>query len=800
MATSTQLIFDILANDRASKTIEGIGGELDRNAGRWDGWAAKAQAASAAVLAGLAAFGVTSVKAYADAEEKQKVLEDAYQRFPALADVSIEKLREQAAALQAKTGADGDAINSAQGLLAQFGLTGSQIEQLTPLMVDYAAKTGKDLPTAAEDLGKALLGQGRSLKSVGIDFTDAGSTGANFDQIMAGLSTNVAGFGEVAGGTASGKVNILKESFGDLQEAVGEQLMPPLTNLAQWATTAIGWMTQHRGLVMGLGAGMAVLAGTVLAVNAATTVWNALQMVARAATVAWTGVQWLLNAALTANPIGLVVVAIAALVAAIVLAWQHSETFRNIVTGAWNAVKGAIETVANWWTQTAYPAISAAVTALGQFFQNVGTVIGNVWAGIRSAIDTAWQFIWNYVLLPIRVEVAAVQWAFQVASQAIGAAWEWIRSALATGWDWIRTNVFDRISAGIDVVRRAFQTGVDLIGQAWDTLRSKAEAPVKFVIDTVLNNGIIRAINNISTFLTGSNAITPISYGGAGAGSGSGRPPAIGGAGSAPFGGVTDFIAGIADGVVDLLSDPAGFIKNLGANLMSGLGSNPFTAVLAGIPGKIASWVAQWVSKIMPAGPTGTAGRVLPAGSYTIGMPFHGYPGHEGADYPAPMGTPIFAPWAGVVSRAVSLATSYGRHVFLDHGGGIQTRYAHMLRYVVGAGQVVAPGQLIGYVDSTGNSTGSHLHFEYRRNGVAINPATLGLFDRGGWLPHGGMALNLSGSPERVLSPEESRSYGPDALREALDGARLELVGVGALTDSVSARIVLASTRRAGRT
>lgn len=785
MATATQLIFDILANDKASAKIKDIDTTLDQSGSKWDAWAGKAQAASAAVLAGLAAFGATSVQAYADAEEKQRVLEDAYQRFPALADVSIDKLREQAAALQAKTGADGDAINSAQGLLAQFGLTGQQVADLTPLMVDYATKTGKDLPTAAEDLGKALLGQGRSLKEVGIDFADAGSVGANFDQIVGGLRTQVGGFAEKEGQSAQGQLAIMKESFGDLQEAVGEKLMPALQRFADWAIRALGWMNEHKGLMIGLGAAVGVLAGSVFLVSTATTLWNTASTIARAATVAWTGVQWLLNAALTANPIGIVVMAIAALVAAVVLAWQNSETFRTVVTNAWNAVKQAIQAVADWWTQVAYPAISNAVQAVAAFFQQAGQTISTVWAAIRNGISAAWDFIYTYVFFPIRLQLQILQIAFQVARDAIGAAWEWVRNALATGWDWIRVNVFDRIALGIQVVQEAFRVGVDAIGQFWDRLKGYALTPVRFVIETVLNNGIIRAVNNVAEFF------------------GQGRPianlpvPAMGGAGPAGVatGGIADFVSGVASGVVDALTDPAGFLRGLANNLLGGLADNPFANIIRGAPGKVVDWAAQWIRSLIPAGQVGTAGRVLPAGSYSIGMPYLGYPGHYGADYPAPMGTPVFAPWAGVVSRAVSLATSYGKHVFVEHPGGIQTRYAHLQGYAVGAGQVVQPGQLLGWVDSTGNSTGSHLHFEYRRNGTAINPATLGLFDRGGWLPHGGLALNLSGQPERVLSPAESRG---DDLRAALDGATLELVGVGTLADAVSARIVLASNRRAG--
>jgi len=95
---------------------------------------------------------------------------------------------------------------------------------------------------------------------------------------------------------------------------------------------------------------------------------------------------------------------------------------------------------------------------------------------------------------------------------------------------------------------------------------------------------------------------------------------------------------------------------------------------------------------------------------------------HTGIDLAAPYGTPIVAAKAGQVEVAGWSSVGYGFHVVLDHGGGVQTLYAHMSRVAVRAGQWVEAGQVIGYVGSTGWSTGPHLHFEVRVGGVARNP------------------------------------------------------------------------------
>ncbi len=95
--------------------------------------------------------------------------------------------------------------------------------------------------------------------------------------------------------------------------------------------------------------------------------------------------------------------------------------------------------------------------------------------------------------------------------------------------------------------------------------------------------------------------------------------------------------------------------------------------------------------------------------------------GHKGIDLAAPTGTPIYATADGTVSRAGPFST-YGNFVSIEHGGKIQTRYAHMSRIAVTAGTAVKKGDIIGYVGSTARTTGPHLHYEVRIDGQSVNP------------------------------------------------------------------------------
>ncbi len=94
---------------------------------------------------------------------------------------------------------------------------------------------------------------------------------------------------------------------------------------------------------------------------------------------------------------------------------------------------------------------------------------------------------------------------------------------------------------------------------------------------------------------------------------------------------------------------------------------------------------------------------------------------HKGVDLAAPTGTPIYATADGIVGRA-DWFSSYGLYISIDHGADLETRYAHMSRLAVAAGDRVKKGDVIGYVGSTGRSTGPHLHYEVRVDGVAVNP------------------------------------------------------------------------------
>lgn len=97
---------------------------------------------------------------------------------------------------------------------------------------------------------------------------------------------------------------------------------------------------------------------------------------------------------------------------------------------------------------------------------------------------------------------------------------------------------------------------------------------------------------------------------------------------------------------------------------------------------------------------------------------------HMAFDIANPSSPPITAAGDGTVILVQYLTYGYGRHVIIDHGGGLSTLYGHMIEIYVKNGETVSKGQVIGKMGSTGRSTGTHLHFEVRRNGTPVNPSS----------------------------------------------------------------------------
>ena len=141
---------------------------------------------------------------------------------------------------------------------------------------------------------------------------------------------------------------------------------------------------------------------------------------------------------------------------------------------------------------------------------------------------------------------------------------------------------------------------------------------------------------------------------------------------------------------------------------------------------------------------------------------------HKGTDFRAKHGTPVYAAGAGRVVFT-GQQNGYGNIIYVDHGGGVVTRYAHLSRFEIEAGELVADGRLIGRVGATGRATGPHLHFEVRLGERAVEP---GLAMRVAELQRTDPAAALAAAPQLAAEVQEAKVDAHDPPGRARKAAK----------------------------
>lgn len=304
-------------------------------------------------------------------------------------------------------------------------------------------------------------------------FLDKMATGQS---IIAAVTDKVKGQADAYSQTAAGGLAQFHAESEHLQETLGKTLLPVLTAISEKLATLMDWFVQHKTIAEALVIAFGVVAGTLLAVSASTAIVSASTAIATAATGAWTGAQWLLNAALDANPIALVIIALVAIGAALYVAWTKSQTFRDIVTGVWDDVKGVVHTVTSFFTTTVPDAFTTVLNWVRGHWPEIATIISGPFApivalatnafGVRDALTGAFGDIKTYVSgaisdivgwfsgLPGRIEGFAT---------AIGSGFV---SALEKG-----------LSALGDMLKRVIEAPFNAIIDAWNSIGFDIKLP-----------------------------------------------------------------------------------------------------------------------------------------------------------------------------------------------------------------------------------------------------------------------------------------------------------------------------------
>ena len=307
--------------------------------------------------------------AYAVQEGNERKLETTMRNSMEASDDQIKSIKELCSAQQ-ELGIIGDEVQlaGAQELATYLGLT-SSLETLIPVLNDMNAQqygfnaTCESSVTIATMLGKVMNGQTGALSRYGYTFDEVqekilkfGTEEERAAVLAEVVSASVGGMNAQLAQTDSGKQQQLVNTLGDMKEKLGSLVTGtlPFVTIAAQSTQALASITTLVGGIKTLSTtiyasakAFAVSTAAFVKNKVATLAAAAAQKVVTAATTVWTGVQKILNLVLTANPIGLIITAIGALVAAVIAAYNNCESFRNIVNGVWEAIKPLANAIMN---------------------------------------------------------------------------------------------------------------------------------------------------------------------------------------------------------------------------------------------------------------------------------------------------------------------------------------------------------------------------------------------------------------------------------------------------------------------
>ncbi len=206
------------------------------------------------------------------------------------------------------------------------------------------------------------------------------------------------------------------------------------------------------------------------------------------ATKIWAGAQWALNFAMDANPIGLIILAIAAIVAIIIVVATHFDFFKGVVQDCWDVIKTATQAAWNDVIKPTFDFIVSILQTVGGWFTWLWhNAVEPAWNGIKSLIQVGWNAIkavWDAINAALQVVGGWFTWLWH---NAVEPAWNAIGAAGKTVYDNVIKPVFDAMSAGLDALGKAFEATKNFIGKVWTELKSLVAVPVNFVIEQVWN-------------------------------------------------------------------------------------------------------------------------------------------------------------------------------------------------------------------------------------------------------------------------------------------------------------------------
>lgn len=336
MAFDASIGVNLIGRDvSASSAIKGVGDTAKSTSDQIKDAGAKAGIAFAAISAGA----LLAAKAAAEDQQSSSQLANTLKNVTGATDETVKSVEAYINKTTLATGIADDKLRPAFQRLVMSTKDVGEAQKLTNLAMEIATSKHIDVEQAANALAKAHDGNMGALKRLGVTLDETTVKNKDFGAAVVELGDQFKGSLEANANTAAGKMQIMQNSILEAKESVGYALLPALQSLTGVFQKLAPFIQENSDFIGKAVIVVGALTGAVMLAGAAV---KAYETITKAMTIA----QTMLNAVMEMNPIGLVVIAVAALTAAFILAYQHSETFRNIVTGAFDAVKDAAEAVA----------------------------------------------------------------------------------------------------------------------------------------------------------------------------------------------------------------------------------------------------------------------------------------------------------------------------------------------------------------------------------------------------------------------------------------------------------------------
>jgi hypothetical protein len=476
VSAKQNVYISVIGKDEVSKTLKNVQNGLDRLGGgakAVGGALLKVGAVAATAAASVAAGFLTAAKAAAE-EERGIAALNATIAANVKEKTDLAAVDERVTAQSKKLAFADDQVRSSLQALLPFTGNVNKAFEVQAVAADLARMKNMDLTTASLTVAKAMDGSKRALKELGIELED----GASKSEILGAIQEKVAGQADVYAKSFEGQMEILKNSLGDMVETVGGPFVGTLNTVVTWVNSELvpaveealptiiefgkgflnagteiakvafdiaqgilprlkeiaffirdevvprlrdffGFLAENRGII-------AFVAGTILALFAAFKIYTTYLAVVQTITAAYAAVQLAWNAIMAANPIGIVVIAIAALIAGLVAAYAASEDFRKIIDGVFEALQPVIKAVGDFLVaafKVAVEYVKGFLNAMRPFFELIGK-------GLAILGDFV-GFLWGDGKGPLPTAIGGIIGVFKV----LGGIFEFVIKVLGTLFD-----------------------------------------------------------------------------------------------------------------------------------------------------------------------------------------------------------------------------------------------------------------------------------------------------------------------------------------------------------------------------